>query len=148
MRVLVLTLSLWLCGCVSIISTFTADDQVSKTLDVNGTKNQLYTRANEWMIAAFNSAESVIEYSDKEDGVIIGKYQLREVPFGGKVARLYATITIRVKDYKARIEVQPYGTWGYYKNSNFMPYTKEIAIQEIQHMVDNFELFIRSGTDF
>lgn len=148
MRVFLSTLSLWICGCASVISTFTADDQVSKTLDASGTKNQLYTRANEWMIAAFNSAESVIEYSDKEDGVIVGKYQIREVPFEGKASRLYATITMHVKDYKVRIEVQPYGTWGYYKNGNFVPYTKEMAVQEIQRMVDNFEMFIHSRTDF
>lgn len=136
-------------GCTPIITTFNQDDNVSATFkDLEGTKNQLFTRSQEWLIAAFNSAESVIQYSDKEDGVIIGKYKLRTVATAGHGYDLYATITIQVKDGRARISIQPYGTWGYIKSSNLIPYTKEQARKEMEEMGWSFEQFIRVPMDF
>ena len=37
-------------------------------------KDELYMKANLWLVETFNSAESVIQYSDKEYGVISGKF--------------------------------------------------------------------------
>ncbi len=38
------------------------------------TKDDLYTLVNAWFVETFNSAESVIEYQDKEAGRVMGKY--------------------------------------------------------------------------
>ena len=37
-------------------------------------ESQIYTLANMWAVKRFNSAEAVIEYQDKEAGVMMGKY--------------------------------------------------------------------------
>ncbi len=40
----------------------------------NRTKNSLYVSANSWFVDIFDYAGSVIEFTDKEQGRIIGKY--------------------------------------------------------------------------
>tara|TARA_B100000614_G_C14166961_1_gene335211 strand:- start:65 stop:505 length:441 start_codon:yes stop_codon:yes gene_type:complete len=38
------------------------------------TKADIYVKANSWFVETFKSAESVIEFSDKEGGKIMGRY--------------------------------------------------------------------------
>jgi len=80
-----------------------------------------YIKANEWMISQFNNAESVIQFSDKENGIVKGKYT--NVTASGPISYGYgvtspavaaqtAIITVRVKDKAARIEIEPLGTFS------------------------------------
>ncbi|TYP99016.1 hypothetical protein C7447_102334 [Tenacibaculum adriaticum] len=63
------------------------------------------------MVEAFGNAESVIQFVDKEAGIIKGKYMM----YPGKTATQYspetlsyfAMITLRVKDKAAKIEIEP-----------------------------------------
>lgn len=85
-----------------------------KVFEVNKSKNDLYVSANNWMAETFNSAKSVIQFTDKEAGIVTGKYRLRpgysysnyemhEVEDGS----IYAIIKIQVKDGAARITITP-----------------------------------------
>ncbi|WP_107822016.1 DUF4468 domain-containing protein [Mangrovibacterium marinum] len=47
-----------------------------QVIEVPGTKDELYVKANEWMVRSFNNAKSVIQFQDKEAGKIMGKYLL------------------------------------------------------------------------
>ena len=65
------------------------------------TKDELWLRANEWCIDAFKNSTNVIQYSDKEAGVIRGK-------FTGEYNGYYyeyvqTTFSVEVKDGKARL---------------------------------------------
>ena len=74
----------------------------------NTTKDELYIKANEWFVNTFNSAESVIQFQDKEAGKIMGKYKFRIV-VGHPVslnAGMKSTISVDVKDNRAKIFIQ------------------------------------------
>lgn len=71
-------------------------------------KNDLFVTANLWMIDVFNDAKSVIQFSDKEAGVLKGRY-VWFYRSGGQYIPEYeftATITIYVKDNNIRLEIQ------------------------------------------
>lgn len=75
-------------------------------------KSGNYVLANEWMVEAFNNAESVIQFTDKESGTIKGKYILKQAyistsPYVASTSALSAIITLRVRDNKIRIEIDP-----------------------------------------
>jgi len=58
-------------------------DNYEQIIEVPGaSKEELYSRVNSWFVETFNSAESIIEFQDKEIGKVMGKYvwsyQLRE----------------------------------------------------------------------
>ena len=93
---------------------------IAKEYTLNTLKPKNYIQANEWMVEAFVSSQSVISFSDKEAGIVKGKYTVHSgthtpgtyigygitTPSSSTPAR-YAIITIRVKDSLARLEIQP-----------------------------------------
>jgi len=92
-------LSSFLFGCTSVQSK-AFDNVYQKVLDApNKDKNTVYRISNEWFVENFVSAKSVIQYQDKEEGIIKGK---------GNMTKLYShnfdfVVTIDTKDSKARI---------------------------------------------
>lgn len=126
---------------------------------LSNNQNELYLKANGWMISVFKDARSIIQYSDKTEGTIIGKYLLysnREYKsqflYSNMMpdSEIYAKIDIRVKDNKARISIQPMDSWKYHKNPNFgIYYTKEQAISDMEELSKNFyDSLIIKSTDF
>lgn len=137
-------------------------EPIVKVYDVNGTKDELFLKANLWMVAIFNNAKSVIQYSDKTEGVFAGKYLLHDVPavapgynilvgrtYGSPEKTLYATIEIRIKDNKARISVLP-ENWVYNINlknnkGECVDYTKEKALIDIDALCESFNNSLKSA---
>jgi hypothetical protein len=80
-----------------------------KIIDMNNSKDELYIKTNEWFVETFNSAESVIEFQDKEAGKIIGKYVLNDITQGLYIYNIKQTISIDIKEGKVRIVIKdPY----------------------------------------
>jgi hypothetical protein len=70
-----LTTILTITSCASSTkATEVKVNKLSKIISTENTKNKLYLKANDWMISTFGNAESVIQFSDKDAGVITGKY--------------------------------------------------------------------------
>jgi hypothetical protein len=68
-------------------------------VEVSGaTKEQLYTRAYEWMARTYRSANAVIQMQDKEAGRLMGKGNSRAVIKGYSVGVVNHTLTIYLKD--------------------------------------------------
>jgi hypothetical protein len=110
----------------------------------NATKDELYVRANNWMVGVFNNAESVIQFSDKESGNITGKYFLSPViapsQYGpGKNA--YALINIQVKDGASKITITP-EEFQYMKGNMFSLYDEESSKLKINGLVNDFQTSI------
>lgn len=129
------------CTPTKILVNFT--EPIIKTFEVNGIKDELFLNANRWMISTFKDARSIIQYSDKAEGTLIGKYLLYE-------EGIYAIIEVTVKDRKARISITP-DNWAYYqqKHTNYYykngrgvnvheGYTKEMAIADIDALCESF----------
>ncbi len=73
----------------------------------NLSKKDNYILSNEWMVESFNNAKSVIQFSDKEAGIVKGKYNLYSGydNIGYKVDEVSAIITLRAKDSVVKIEI-------------------------------------------
>ena len=108
-------------SCISCVAyqTLSISEPFIKVYDDLGdNQSQLFVKANEWMIKTFVKSTSVIEFSDKTEGTLIGKYLMSGVENIGSYgmtadSRVYAKIDIRVKDHKARISIEPIGSWKY-----------------------------------
>jgi type IV pilus biogenesis protein CpaD/CtpE len=106
--VLTLLVSTVLMGCISTPEYHMAQvpsKTITKIVAVEDTsKNDLYLRANDWMVDTFNNADSVIQFSDKEGGVISGKYRMGVVDSVSNTT-VNATIKIKVKDNAAKMDL-------------------------------------------
>ena len=123
----------------------------SKIVDIENTsKLDLFVRANNWMVHTFNDAESVVQFSDKESGVITGKYLMQSIIRGTAVQNenVFAIIKIQVKDNAAKITITPE---TYQNNWNGLAggvsYPLEKATSDINILIDSFENTIKIDTE-
>ena len=119
-------------------------DPVHNLVENNKTKLNNYIAANEWMVESFNSAKSVIQFTDKEVGIVKGKYLLHHSPgvYVGYGVRTpdrdgFAIVTIRVKDKSADIKVTAESV-PYVKSSGFTVPSLIEYNQKIQRLVNDF----------
>ena len=76
-------------------------DDVVSVVEVSGVSSaDLFVKSNTWMVDVFKNSESVIQFSDKEAGVIKGKFVLTNMPIAGLgvTGTIESTITIETKD--------------------------------------------------
>ena len=107
------------CGTIKTITVQEPKETIIEYLD--GTQAELFVKANEWLVSTFKDASSVIEFSDKESGALIGKclmFGARDATFTiyGSVEndnRVYAKIDIRVRANRAKISINPVSSWRY-----------------------------------
>ena len=143
---LILTGTLFIsCAVTHILVNF--DEPIVRTFDVSGIKDELFINANRWMISIFTDAKSIIQYSDKIEGILMGKYLLNTQQY------IYAIIEITVKDDKARISVTP-DNWNYNYYNYGIPYwsgtdskyyyTKEEAESDINALCESFFMSLQS----
>lgn len=137
------TATLTSCG----VSKTNLDSPQPKTKNVSNTidKNSNYIKANEWMVTTFNSAKSVIQFSDKDAGIVKGKYIMRvgtvsTSPYVASTSDLYAIITIRTKDNESRIEiVPPTGMYSQKSMGNEYGFTPEMFNNKADVLISEFE---------
>lgn len=141
------------CTATRILVNF--DEPIVKTFDATGTKEELFVNANRWMISIFKDARSVIQFSDKTEGILIGKYLLYypESLFYNLSPEIYAIIEINVKDGRGRISIKP-DNWSYSKANYGIPYwsgtqdsylyDKEKAIADIDTLCEDFNKNLQS----
>ena len=87
------------------------NDAISKTviIDCPGYhKGKIYVEANNWFIHTFDDGSSVIQLSDKEEGVIIGKGFLRGISehtaaLTNSIVDAWVIIRVDIKDDKFRV---------------------------------------------
>lgn len=94
-----------LAGCQSTQSIPPSENTYSMIYEFPGmSAEEIFTAANDWMVTMFRSAESVIEYSDKESGIITGRCYA-DVPMGGFIpVNMRFKLTVNTKDGRARIK--------------------------------------------
>lgn len=93
------------CGTMKGVKATPESKQFEQIINVAGKdKNQLYVDANSWFVETFNSAESVIEFQDKEAGKILGKYifSYNEGVYGYNMKQ---TVDISIKDEKVKVKI-------------------------------------------
>jgi hypothetical protein len=129
------------------------DRKYEKVITVpDAKKDELYIKANAWMVKEFNSAESVIEFQDKESGKIMGK-------FTHSMSDAYSyttkqTLSIDVQDGRARIRIEdPYikvtrGLTGEVQNNAYAPLKTVDGLAKLKvvwvELSNSFEKAIKS----
>ena len=117
---------------------------VERAVKIDSTKkNELYVRANNWMVETFKDAKSVIQFADKESGTVTGKYLLGAITGGTRyqsATYVYALIKVQVKDGAAKITITP-DSFRYLKS--YTLYSREKAQNDIQLLMDSFERAIK-----
>ncbi|OEY72221.1 DUF4468 domain-containing protein [Salegentibacter salarius] len=109
MRRLLLLIPLIVFACGTKPTTI---EPIEKSFEAPGSKNELYVRANSWFSEAFNSPRMVIDFRDKEEGIITGKYQMApKWAYNGfaiyQNGGYNANIQIQLKDSATKITVKP-----------------------------------------
>lgn len=152
MKKFILVLSIFIISCAPILEV--KIQSVQEVVETKGSKNDLFVKANQWMVKTFNNAESVIQFTDKESGTITGKYMLKQtysvgnnyqyVPNGG----IFAVINIDIKDNKARITITPedYRTPSQH-NDPALIYKEETARADIDQLIQEFSESIKQESD-
>lgn len=154
---------LLLCGFIflqSCSSSFTGTpvqvEPMTKVIQVpDKGKNELYVSANNWMAETFNSAKSVIQFKDKESGVVTGRYLLKpgytyrnyqyiETEEGSA----YAIIKIQVKDGASKITVDPQEFTERTSDmlNDYYKFSRQDAIRESGKLMASFENYIKNDT--
>ena len=142
-KILLIALLALTASCVSV-KNFTNDTTpIVKNVELTTDKNFNYIRANEWMVETFVNAESVIQFSDKEAGIVKGKYLLYKGWSSGyySVKSSNAIITVKVKDKSATIKIDATSAKFGYVDVYGTKYglTKTDALTKIDNLINNFE---------
>ena len=128
----------------------TESKPITKVVNIeDATKNELYVRANNWMVSAFKNAESVIQFTDKETGTVTGKYLLGTITQANKYGsanRAFAMIQIKVKDSASKITITP-DSFRYAKGNIYTLYNGEKATEDINALMISFEQAIKQKED-
>jgi hypothetical protein len=120
--------------------------KTDKIIEVQGTKDELYIKANEWMVRTFNNAKSVIQFQDKEAGKIMGKYLMNSI--GQTGADTYSLITISVKDGATKIDIEPTEAWQYDSSGmTVYNYSKEKAEADIAALLEDYTTYMTKETE-
>jgi hypothetical protein len=149
--IFVTSLTLNSCGSYKAVTLESPDVKV-KNVTNTADKNSNYIKANEWMVETFNNATSVIQFSDKEGGIVKGKYVMKvgvvsSSPYAASTPDFYALITIRVKDSVSRIEVTP--PTGMYSLISFgveLGFTPKMFDESAEGLISKFETRMKSET--
>lgn len=132
-------------------TTELSPQQKSKVIEVeNSSRQELFVKANIWMVENFNDAKSVVQFSDKQSGVVTGKFLMASIIRGTEVPRddVFAIIKINVKDNAAKIEVK---SESYINNYNPLAggesYPLEQANADIDNLIASFEKSMMGAAD-
>ena len=93
-----------LASCATSGEKLTERLTYAEIIEISGTAQvDLYTKANMWFVDVFRNAESVIQFSDRDSGVIMGKYINRGLTSGIYFFEITTTITVEIRDERCRI---------------------------------------------
>jgi hypothetical protein len=143
--IIILNINLQSCAIIT-----TEGKSATKVVHIEGSnQNELYVRANNWMISAFNNADSIIQFTDKESGTITGKYIQGSTSQGSQLIsskRAFAIIQIKVKDGASKITITP-ESYSYAKGNPYSLHTKEKVVSDINKLMVSFEKAIQQKED-
>ena len=94
-----------LVSCATTMQAVGESMIVQRIIEVQGTKSELYRLANEWMAKSFVDSSEVIQYRDKDEGIIVGR-GITKQPIGLITFNFWYSLTVEVKENKARVTIE------------------------------------------
>ena len=137
------------CAPTNKIPATEAEKQMTVSIDApNISKNELFTRVNEFMVIHFVDSESVIQYSDKEEGKLMGKYVGEYTRPNGSTNLFKCVMSVDVRDNEIRLKfLRPqyqvdnkYSTLFSFVN---LKVTMESVHNEWQELADDMEDYVK-----
>ena len=139
-------------SCVTTRTTITSPEPETKNVETQDDKNSNFVKANEWMVQTFNNAKSVIQFKDKEAGIVKGKYVMKEgivstSPYTKSIPTFFSVITIRVKDNASRIEIEaPSGMYSQKVMGVEYGFTEDLFKIEASRLINEFEIYMKKAS--
>jgi PBP1b-binding outer membrane lipoprotein LpoB len=147
--VLFLVITVFMSSCSITRLEIPTPEAETKNVETESDNNSNFIKANEWMVQSFNDAKSVIQFKDKEAGIVKGKYLLKAgvnstSPYVQSSPSFYSIITIRVKDDLARIEINaPSGMFSFKVYGIETGFTKEMFLAKTSKLINEFEIYMK-----
>ena len=144
-----ISLTIYSCG---VTKTPVSIEPISRDVPAAGSSADLYVKANNWMVENFRDAKSVIQFSDKEAGIVTGKYLMYDGSYSSAYqivdGAIFAIVKIQVKDGATRITISPdnYTAVG----SSLAPdyeFTEAKARKVALDLIDSFESYMNTEVD-
>ncbi len=155
--IVVLAINFLSCAPKKSVIKYDAPKKEIKDVITTGSKEQNFVKANEWFVIMFVNSKNVNRYSDKEAGLIKGKFTLFSektwVPasknsYAVKSGIIDAVITIRVKEDKARLEIEVMEPFYTTKYGNIeYGHTPDEVNAEINKLVSSFVSYMIKGPE-
>lgn len=147
--VLIIALALVLAGCSSMKRS-DMEETVYIAEDLEGSASDVFVKARSWMVDAFVSSDSVIEFEDKDAGVISGKYTT-DVSQGLGTLRITSQITIECRDGRARLTITPGSlrisaagsSWT--STNDLLPSSHEKYLEKTAALAESFASYMTSS---
>jgi hypothetical protein len=139
-------------SCGTARTAITSPEPETKNVETKSDKNYNFIKANEWMVQTFNNAKSVIQFKDKEAGIVKGKYVMKEgiistSPYTQSTPTFFSVITIRVKDKASRIEIDaPSGMYSQKAMGIEYGFTEEVFKTEASRLINEFEVYMKKAS--
>ncbi len=94
--------------CISCATTSASDYEPKiEIVEAEGqAKDELFRKMNTWAVRFFKDANSAIDYTDKDEGVISGKAYMVLSNWFGQPVVAYTLFTIECKDEKCRMTLE------------------------------------------
>lgn len=138
---LIFMLSIILTSCKSLTTVYPKSDFTNEKVieNIPGSTDDIYIKANDWMVSTFANSKSVIEFSDKESGTILGKYFIYEALSNDK----FIKIDVRIKDNSSKIKIEPFEDVIVY---NYKDKAVDILKSKIENIIADYESFMKSNS--
>lgn len=149
-KILLTIITIVLFGCLST-APLQETPQVVRVIEIEESKDALFRLSNEWLVEVFNAADEVIEYSDKAEGVLMGKgYLVHHAPLGAW--NVWHTIKIEAKENRARISIYDlYFTVSTGSSTSRMEFETQGQWDEVKAdiiaLADDYEAHLKAGLD-
>lgn len=124
-------------------------EPTSHIIESGQARDDLFVNANIWLVESFNSAKDVIQFSDKEAGIVMGKYLLQTPTFSSSGTNpnpegIYALIKLQVKDGTTRITIVPESFFELQKSIYLgETFSRQDVQNQINALIQSYTGFVR-----
>ncbi len=121
-------------------------DEASETISINQSKNEIFVNSNLWLVESFVSAKSIIQYSDKEAGVIAGKFKIMDDPYNTNINKeVEAVIKIFVSEGNVKISIKPLPYPRYQNYGTRADEVINIIKDNIENLIKEYEVYLNNS---
>ena len=142
-----------LVGCATTPPAVGKPMVVQRVIEVEGTQENLYRMANEWMAKTFVASSAVIQYQDKDEGIIVGRSVTAEKLGYGVRFDIWYNMTLEAKENKVRITIKDiYGELPMDRDMKIKP--EEMVQKDYDELeakfnalIDDFSAYMKQETE-